>query len=73
MEQVVGLEPNYFEYPRLTYLEQVVGFEPTPRAWQAHVLTTNTIPALVFLTAGAVLDSIKALAIRKWSWISDLN
>ena len=26
-------------------MEQIVGFEPTPRAWQAHVLTTNTIPA----------------------------
>ena len=26
-------------------LEQVAGLEPAPRAWQAHVLTTNTIPA----------------------------
>ena len=38
-------------------MEQIVGFEPTPHAWQACVLTTNTISALVSPTAGAVPDS----------------
>ena len=40
-----------------TLMEQIVGFEPTPRAWQTHVLTTDTISALVSLTAGVVPDS----------------